>query len=76
MKKKNNNIQLDVDPKQPEKNDPTKEDDDNDKTTPQPSKIKEPNRIDPTRIDDPDKVDPTRIDDPDKNPDKDPMKYL
>lgn len=53
----------------PEKNDPTKQDDDNDKTEPKPG-IRDPKKIDPTRIDDPTKIDPTRIDDPDKNPNK------
>ncbi|MCE3226380.1 MAG: hypothetical protein K0S32_931 [Bacteroidetes bacterium] len=76
MKNKKKHIKLERDPKVPEKNDPTKEDDDNDRTIPQPNKIKEPERNDPTRIDDPDKVDPTRIDDPDKLPDKNPTKFI
>ncbi|MGZ4043708.1 MAG: hypothetical protein ACXVNO_08700 [Bacteroidia bacterium] len=54
----------------PEKNDPTKEDDDNDTTGPKPG-ITDPARIDPTRINDPGKTDPTRIDEPDKDPKKD-----
>jgi hypothetical protein len=71
-KKPNNNKDKEI--VKPEKNDPTKEDDDNDQTDK--PKIKDPNKPDPTKIDDPDKVDPTRINDPDKNPGQDPVKFI
>jgi hypothetical protein len=59
----------------PEKNNPTKQDDDNDKTEPKPG-VLDPNRQDPTRTDDPKKVDPTRKDDPNRQPVKiDPSRH-
>jgi len=47
-------------PNDPEKYIPTKKDDDNDPTKPEPG-VKDPKRTDPTRIEEPPKVDPTRI---------------
>lgn len=56
----------------PEKNDPTKEDDDNDSTGPKPG-VTDPGKTDPTRKEDPQKIDPTR---PDQNPKIDPTKNI
>lgn len=59
----NNNLRQQIPPVKPEKNIPTRPDQNPDPTIPKPGG-NEPEKNDPTRIEEPNKVDPTRIDSP------------